>query len=134
MQIALVHPASESEAARFFALWGMGELPRVSDPRCELYAALELPKGNLRTLFGPRVWWRGFRAGAPRWLGGAGLGVDSQGNVWVTNRFGNGVRGFERLAKVGLVTDDEAADLAENWPIPARVRTIATFMRSSPAT
>ncbi len=75
MQIALVHPASESEAARFFALWGMGELPRVSDPRCELYAALELPKGNLRTLFGPRVWWRGFRAGAPRWLGGAGLGV-----------------------------------------------------------
>ena len=33
----------------------------------------------------------------------------------------------ERLAKVGLVTDDEAADLAENWPIPARVRTIATF-------
>ncbi len=75
VQIALVHLASEAAAARFFALWGMGDVPGVSDPRCELYAALELPKGNARTLFGPRVWWRGFRAGAPRWLGGAGLGV-----------------------------------------------------------
>lgn len=75
VQLALVHLSSEPQAAEFFAAWGLADLPRVSDPRRELYAALELPKGNLRTLFGPRVWWRGFRAGAPRWLGGAGLGV-----------------------------------------------------------
>ncbi len=34
---------------------------------------------------------------------GSGLGIDSQGNVWVTNRFGNGLHGFERMAKVGIV-------------------------------
>ncbi len=33
----------------------------------------------------------------------------------------------ERLEKVGLVTDLEGTDLVENWPIPDRVRTIATL-------
>lgn len=75
MHIALVHLSSEPQAAEFFTAWGLADLARVSDPRRELYAALELPKGNARMLLGPRVWWRGFRAGAPRWLGGAGLGV-----------------------------------------------------------
>ncbi|HQZ33825.1 MAG TPA: transglycosylase domain-containing protein [Ilumatobacteraceae bacterium] len=32
-----------------------------------------------------------------------------------------------RLESVGLVTDVEGADLIENWPIPDRVRTIATL-------
>jgi len=40
-----------------------------------------------------------FKAG----YSGAGLNIDSQGNVWVTNRFGNGVHGFERLAHIGIV-------------------------------
>ena len=73
--IVLVHLASEPEAALFFADHGLADLPRISDPEKHLYGALNLPRGTLRTLFGPRVWLRGFLAGAPRWLGGAGLGV-----------------------------------------------------------
>jgi hypothetical protein len=34
---------------------------------------------------------------------GSGLGIDGQGNVWVTNRFGSGVRGLERMLKLGVV-------------------------------
>lgn len=33
----------------------------------------------------------------------SGLGIDSQGNVWVTNRLGSGATGLEKLAKVGIV-------------------------------
>ncbi|MDX2086905.1 MAG: hypothetical protein SFX73_03595 [Kofleriaceae bacterium] len=33
---------------------------------------------------------------------GSGLAIDSQGNVWVTNRFGNSPRGAESLLKVGV--------------------------------
>ena len=33
----------------------------------------------------------------------------------------------DRLETVGLITDVERADLVENWPIPERVRTIATL-------
>jgi hypothetical protein len=39
-----------------------------------------------------------FKAG----YSGSGLNIDSQGNVWVTNRFGSGLHGFERLLKVGV--------------------------------
>lgn len=34
---------------------------------------------------------------------GSGLAVDSQGNVWVTDRFGSGVRGLAKLAELGVV-------------------------------
>ena len=37
------------------------------------------------------------------------------------------VQVVDRLEAVGLVTDAEGADLMENWPIPERVRTIATL-------
>jgi hypothetical protein len=74
-RIVLVHLASEGDAAKFFADAGLADLARVSDPTNELYSALELRSGGPLALFGPRVWWRGFRAGAPRWLGGAGHGV-----------------------------------------------------------
>lgn len=73
--IVLVHLASEPEATEFLGAHGLADLPRISDPEKRLYGALNLPRGTLRTLFGPRVWLRGFLAGAPRWLGGAGLGV-----------------------------------------------------------
>ena len=39
-----------------------------------------------------------FKAG----YSGAGLGIDSQGDVWVTNRFGSGLRGLTKLIEVGL--------------------------------
>jgi hypothetical protein len=34
---------------------------------------------------------------------GAGLNIDSRGNVWVTNRFGSSLRGLSRMIEVGLV-------------------------------
>ena len=37
------------------------------------------------------------------------------------------VQVLDRLEAVGLITDVETADLSENWPIPERVRTIATL-------
>lgn len=40
-----------------------------------------------------------FKAG----YSGSGLNIDSQGNVWVTNRFGSGQRGLAKLMDVGLV-------------------------------
>ena len=40
-----------------------------------------------------------FKAG----YSGSGLAIDSQGNVWVTNRFGSSLRGLAKLTEVGLV-------------------------------
>ena len=34
---------------------------------------------------------------------GGGLAIDSQGDVWVTNRFGSSLRGLAKLAELGLV-------------------------------
>ena len=34
---------------------------------------------------------------------GSGLAIDSQGNVWVTNRFGSSLRGLAKLTEIGLV-------------------------------
>ncbi len=34
---------------------------------------------------------------------GSGLSIDSQGNVWVTNRLGSSLRGLAKFAEVGLV-------------------------------
>ena len=33
-------------------------VPRIADPRCELYRAFGLGKGGFIELFGPQVWWR----------------------------------------------------------------------------
>lgn len=35
------------------------DIPRIADPRCELYRAFGLGKGGFVELFGPQVWWRG---------------------------------------------------------------------------
>ena len=40
-----------------------------------------------------------FKAG----YSGSGLAIDSQGDVWVTNRFGSGLRGLAKLVEIGLV-------------------------------
>jgi Streptogramin lyase len=36
---------------------------------------------------------------------GGGLGIDSQGNVWVTNHFGSSWRGLARMLEVGVVME-----------------------------
>ncbi len=55
--------AADRKAQRFFARYGLQDLPRIPDPTQALYHAFELKRGSLAQLFGPRVWLRGFSAG-----------------------------------------------------------------------
>jgi peroxiredoxin len=61
-QIVLVHMGDEEQSLGFFGRYGLGDLPRISDPSRRLYQALGLERGRLGQLMGPRVWLRGFRA------------------------------------------------------------------------
>jgi hypothetical protein len=71
-RLTLVHMGSEEHGAKFFARYGLQNVPRVSDPERALYRAFGLPRGSLGDLFGPRVWWRGFQAAI---LGLHGVGM-----------------------------------------------------------
>ncbi len=57
--IALVHMSPDADAAQVFERYGLADLPRVSDPACELYRSLGLRRGTLKQLFGPGVALRG---------------------------------------------------------------------------
>ncbi|MBX9602419.1 MAG: redoxin domain-containing protein [Bryobacteraceae bacterium] len=70
-RIALVHMSPEAEIAPFLARYQLDDVPRVSDPNCNLYRAFGLTRGNAGQLFGPKVWIRGFHAGV---LEGHGAG------------------------------------------------------------
>jgi len=72
---AFVGMSEEDDLAAFLDAYGVGDLPRFSDPGRELYAAFGLGRGTARQLFGARVVRRGLAASAPRWLGGEGHGV-----------------------------------------------------------
>lgn len=62
-RIVLVHMGVEDDATQsYFDSYGLGDVHRISDPQCLLYRAYELGRGELRQLFGPSVWWRGFQA------------------------------------------------------------------------
>jgi hypothetical protein len=54
---------ASAKAEAFFARYGLADCPRIADPTRSLYHALELPRGTLGQLFGPRVWLRGVVAG-----------------------------------------------------------------------
>lgn len=61
--IVLVHMGVEDESAQaYFDSYGLGDVHRISDPACQLYRSYELGRGKLSQLFGPSVWWRGFKA------------------------------------------------------------------------
>jgi hypothetical protein len=60
--LALVHQASDAQALRLIARYGLADVPRLSDPGRELYHAFGLRPGTLRELLGPRVWQRGLLA------------------------------------------------------------------------
>lgn len=74
-QVAFVHMASEEAAGPFFEEFGIGDAPRYSDPERSLYAALELKRGSLGALAGPKVW-----AGAVRALVGGHRQSETQGD------------------------------------------------------
>lgn len=68
--VAVVHMSEDSAAASLLRRYGLGDLPRFSDPGRVLYRAFELRRGTLGQLFGPRVWAGGVRAA----LRGHGVG------------------------------------------------------------
>lgn len=70
-QIVLVHMTSPERGREFFTQYGLADLPQVSDPERKLYQAFDLHRGSVGQLLGPRVWWRGFKAGI---LQGHGVG------------------------------------------------------------
>lgn len=61
-QVAFVHMASEEAAGPFFEEFGIADVPRFSDPERSLYAALDLKRGSLGSLAGPKVWMNAARA------------------------------------------------------------------------
>jgi hypothetical protein len=54
--------SDSTEAAKLFALYGLGGLHSVSDPTCDLYRAYGLSRGKVHQLFGRGVWLRGITA------------------------------------------------------------------------
>jgi hypothetical protein len=54
-QVAFVHMHPESQAAEFFARYGVADLPRVSDPGQRLYTAFALGSARMRDWLSPRV-------------------------------------------------------------------------------
>jgi hypothetical protein len=69
--ICLVHMTDDASAAGLFAKHALGDVARVADADKRLYGALELARGTIGQLFGPRLWVRGLVAGV---LGGHGIG------------------------------------------------------------
>ncbi len=58
--LVLVHMLQSGQEINY--LGQHSEVPRIADPRCELYRAFGLGKGGFLELFGPHVWWRGLIA------------------------------------------------------------------------
>ena len=58
--LVLVHMLKSGEEIGY--LGENSNVPRIADPRCELYRAFGLGKGGFMELFGPHVWWRGLIA------------------------------------------------------------------------
>ena len=56
----LVHVGEDSKVAEFLKQFGLDDLERFSDPRCQLYRQFGLDQGDFMQLFGLRVWLRGF--------------------------------------------------------------------------
>ena len=52
----------EAQGAERFARYGLGDVPRVSDPQAKLYRAFKLQRGGLLQVMGPKAWQRGFEA------------------------------------------------------------------------
>lgn len=58
--IVLVHMMpNPSEAAAFFADYGLDDVPAISDPEQQLYRQFEVARGRAGQFLGPAVWWRG---------------------------------------------------------------------------
>ncbi len=70
LRLVAVHQGSDDDIRPLLARCGIERIDRISDPGKQLYRALDLPRGSLGQLFGPAVWWAGWRA----LLAGHGIG------------------------------------------------------------
>jgi peroxiredoxin len=61
-QLVLVHLGDDATFGDFAAGYGLGDVPRVSDPERRLYRALGLRRASLAEMLDPRMWWRGLQA------------------------------------------------------------------------
>lgn len=71
VDIALVHMGTDASASTLFGRYGLGDVPRFSDPERHLYKAFGLFHGTVGQLLGPKVVARGVRAA---WIERHGLG------------------------------------------------------------
>lgn len=62
VRLALVHMGDDSGFEPIAKSYGLDDVARISDPDRRLYRALDLRRGGLTQLFGPRVWIRGLTA------------------------------------------------------------------------
>jgi peroxiredoxin len=62
IQMAIVHMDDDEAGELFFAAHNLDDVPRVSDPDRTLYRAFKLRRGQLRQLFGTRIWTRALAA------------------------------------------------------------------------
>lgn len=62
-RVVLVHMGGAGHASKYFQHYGLQDVLRISDPNQALYRAFGLGRGSLFSLFGPKVWLRGFQAG-----------------------------------------------------------------------
>jgi peroxiredoxin len=70
LRLVVVHQGADDDIRPLLARCGIERIDRISDPGKRLYGALDLPRGTLGQLFGPAVWWAGWRA----LLAGHGIG------------------------------------------------------------
>lgn len=63
VQVVVVHMVADDVAKTYLEHYGLGYLPRVSDPAKRLYGAFELKQGTFGQLMGIETWVEGFRAG-----------------------------------------------------------------------
>lgn len=59
--IIVVHMDNEEMMAKLFARYQLSDLPRISDPKQELYVSAEIANGEWKQLFNWRVMTRGFK-------------------------------------------------------------------------
>lgn len=61
-RIALISMSADDDMRPLVEKYGIGDLPRFSDPQRQLYQEFDLLPGDPSQLMGPKVWWRGFLA------------------------------------------------------------------------
>jgi hypothetical protein len=62
LDAVVVQMGTPEQGRRLLDRYGLQDVAVISDPERRLYRALELGRGSLGQLFGPRIWWRGLMA------------------------------------------------------------------------